>query len=141
MTWYAHMPAWAHSGAYSKYVEITSEIYLMKPLGGEVNLRWWTLNKTRTRNSNILDIRILIFFSMFLEKSDFLKISVNNIKLLIPFQAHAVSKIWYLCLKSFFSNLGKSTCLQSQAICVKQAHLVETNYKENVKIKENKIIK
>ena len=39
LTWYAHMPAWAHSGAYNKYVEITSEIYLMKPLGGEVNLR------------------------------------------------------------------------------------------------------
>ena len=41
----------------------------------------------------------------------------------------------------FFSNLSKSTCLQSQTICVKQTHLVETQYKKNVILKENKIIK
>ena len=83
-------------------------------------------------------MKILISCNVFLKgKSIFFNISVYNIKL-----SNSCSfKDLIFMLEIIFSNLSRSTCLQIQTICVKQTHLVETQYKKNIIIKENKMIK
>ena len=85
-----------------------------------------------------LSIKILLIWDIKKKKKkieeSLFNISVNNIKLLIPLQAHAISKIWHLCSKPFFQTYANS---QAQEVCVKQTYLVEMWQisRENIKCK------